>query len=224
MIYDTLLQLPIFQGISAEQLTSIIEKTPFQFRKFKEGEVIAERGEICDRLVFVLNGTVRLEMPTFDGRVLITQEMEGPHTMPFYYLFGAQTTLPGMLIACTDVGIMELDKQHFLKLLQSNEIPLVNVLNMLSTHAQKQHLALDFAGKISDVERLASWLLAYTERASKNIYVTANEEDWCLLLHAKPAEFWRAVAIFEGKGVIESSGGVLKLIDRYALRSYVNFK
>jgi len=224
MIYETLLELPIFQGITTEQLTAILEKTPFHFRKFHAGETIVGRGDLSDRLRFILSGTVRHEMPTYSERILIAEEFSAPHTMPFYYLFGVQTTSPGMLTALTEVGVMELDKPHFLQLLQSNLIPLVNVLNMLSTHAQKQHLALDFTGKSNDLERLSSWLLAFTERKGQNTHVIATEDDWCQMLHMQPADFWRAVAVLEGKKIVESAGGVLKLIDRYGLRSVVNSK
>jgi len=224
MIFDTFLQLPIFQGMSIEQLTAVLEKTPFEFRKFAEGEVIAEAGEQRDSIVFILSGIVRKEMPTFDGRIIISEDFEGPHTLPFYYLFGAQTTSPSRLLAQSSVGIMELAKPYLLQLLRDNEIPLVNVLNMLSTHAQKQHKAMDFVGKENDLERLASWLLAYTDRHGRNIQLTASESTWCQMLHLQPNDFWRIVAGLEGKKIVEVDGLNLKLLDRYALRGIVNSK
>ncbi|MDO4497418.1 MAG: Crp/Fnr family transcriptional regulator [Bacteroidales bacterium] len=224
MIYDVLLQLPVFQGITKDQLTGILEKIPFHFQKYQPEEVIVSSGDPCDSVLFVLSGTVTHEMPTYDGRVIVKQDFEGPYTMPFYYLFGVSTNMPSRLVAKNVVGIMKLEKKHFLDILQSTTIPLVNVLNMLSTHAQKQHQVMDFMSQKAVLARLASWLLTYTDRVGKDIFITASEADWCKMLNTDPADFWRNVAILEGKHVIEQIDEGLKLIDRYALRGFVGNK
>ena len=44
MMYDLMLELPIFQGLSHTQLTSILEKVPFHFKKYKPNDTCG-RGE-----------------------------------------------------------------------------------------------------------------------------------------------------------------------------------
>ena len=223
-MYELMLQLPIFQGLSHAQLTEIIEKIPFAFRQFSEGEVIHERGELCDNVLFVLNGKVQQTTPTFGGRIHIVQEFQGPHTLSFYYLFGAETQSISQLEALTKVGMMKVGKVQFIKMLQSNNIMLVNVMNMLSTHAQKQHLAMEFTGLSEPALRLASWLLAFTDRKATAIRVESPEEAWLSLLRLDSASFWRCVTILEGRGCVEIENGNLKLTDRYALRRFVGEK
>ena len=42
-MYDTLLQLPLFQGLCKDDFTSIIEKVKFHFHQFEAGEdILAE--------------------------------------------------------------------------------------------------------------------------------------------------------------------------------------
>lgn len=223
-MYDLMLQLPIFQGLSYDQLTGIVEKIPFSFNRYAPGEVIHARGELCDGVLFVLSGTVRQVTPTFGGRIRIIQDFTGPHTLSFYYLFGAETHSNSELVAVDQVGMMHVEKSHFLKMLQQNSIMLVNVLNMLSTHAQKQHLAMEFTGLSDPTLRLASWLLAFTDRKASWITVDAAEESWLSLLRLDAPSFWRCVAVLEGRECVEMEKGILKLIDRYALRRYVGEK
>ncbi len=223
-MYDILMQLPVFQGISADQLTEIIEKIPFHFSHCEKDDVILRRGESCDCITFILSGSVRMTSPSFDGRISTVQDFAAPYTMPFYNLFGAETHLHDTVVALEYTGIMQLDKTNFLKVLQSNKILLINVLNMLSTHAQKQHKALDFGGEADPVLRLASWMLALTERAAFQIMLLASPEDWCKMLQLDEPSYWRCVATLEGEKVLESVGGKLKLIDRYGLRTYVGRK
>lgn len=223
-MYDVLMQLPVFQGISSDQLTDILEKIPFDFRHFEMGQTILKEGDVCDCATFILSGKVRMFTKTFGGRVNIEQEFEAPYTLPFYNLFGAETHLHDTVMAASSAGIMQLDKLNFLRVLQQNQILLINVLNMLSTHAQKQNKAMDFSGEPDPVLRLASWMLALTERSASDITLYASTEDWCNMLQLDESSFWRCVATLEGEKVLESEGGKLKLIDRYGLRTYVGRK
>jgi len=223
-MYDLMLQLPIFQGLSYDQLNGILEKIPFSFRRYTSGEVIHGQGDLCDGVLFVLSGTVSQITPTFGGRIKIVQDFTGPHTLPFYYLFGAETHSNSELRAVDQVGMMHVEKSQFLKMLQQNSIMLVNVLNMLSTHAQKQHVAMEFTGLSDPTLRLASWLLAFSDRKAARITVEATEESWVSLLRLDVSGFWRCVAVLEGRECVEMQGGLLKLIDRYALRRYVGEK
>lgn len=223
-MYELLMQLPVFQGISDEQLTEIIEKIPFSFCQYEPGQVIIPQGEVCHSLTFVLSGTVRTQTPTFGHRVQIMQAFEAPYTMPFYNLFGAETRHHDTVSAETRVGIMQLDKANFMRVLQQNPILLINVMNMLCTNAQKQHKAMDFSGESDPVLRLASWMLAFTERVAKTIVFDAELSDWCDLLQVDEASFWRCVATLEGLHIVDTDGRKLKLIDRYALRTFIGRK
>ena len=49
-MYDVLLQLPLFQGVSRMKMSEIIEKTRFHFLKYQDNEIIAHRGEECTHM------------------------------------------------------------------------------------------------------------------------------------------------------------------------------
>lgn len=223
-IYEVMLQLPVFQGLSREQLDGIVEKIPFDFHRYTPGEMIYSAGERCDYVNFVLNGTVLQETPSFGGKIRIVQEFSAPHTLSFYYLFGAETRSINSLKAVNQVGVMSVDKAQFLRMLQQNDIMLVNVLNTLSTHAQKQHVAIEFTSLEDPSLRLASWLLAFTDRKASCTTIEASEDAWQGLLRLDAPSFRRCVSILEGRGCVDMENGILKLIDRYALRHYVGEK
>ena len=46
-MFDTLLQLPLFQGLCHEDFTSILDKVKLHFIKHKVGETIIESGSPC---------------------------------------------------------------------------------------------------------------------------------------------------------------------------------
>ena len=53
-MFDTLLQLPLFQGLCHEDFTSILDKVKLHFIKHKVGETIIESGSPCKHLCFLL--------------------------------------------------------------------------------------------------------------------------------------------------------------------------
>ena len=52
--YKVLLQLPLFQGMTANELHDIVACIPFHFHKYAEKEVIAHEGEIVITSPFYL--------------------------------------------------------------------------------------------------------------------------------------------------------------------------
>lgn len=223
-MFDKLLQLPIFMGLTRDQMTEILEKVPFHFQKFKPGEIMCHPGDLCENVTFVLSGKLRQVTPTFCNRVTITQDFLAPHTLSFDNLFGADIHHLSALYAVETTGVMQLSKEHFLKCLQINPILLINTMNILSTHAQKQHKAMDFSGETDPVLRLSSWMLAFSDRPATTIAFDAKVTDWCNMLQLDQAGFWRCVAMLEGEKVVEVLDGKLFLIDRYGLRSFVSRK
>lgn len=221
-MYERMLQLPIFQGLSEQQLTEIIEKIPFSFMRFNEGDVISQAGDVASHVTFILSGKVRYVTPAFGGEALIQQDFEGPHTMPFYYMFGAETRNGSTLTALEPVGVMQLDKGGFLTLMQFSPIIVVNVMNILSTHAQRQHRALDITAEPDKTMRLAQWLLAYTDHRSTDIVINAPIRTWCQMLQLSAQDFWDSFSCIEKHGCIELFGKKLRLKDRYGLRGLVN--
>lgn len=220
--YDVLKELPMFQGISTEQLTHILEVIPFDFRTYTRGEVISRGGELVGGATFLLSGEVLLETPIFNHRVKIEQRFQAPYTFSLHHLFGAEMTARSTMIAASErTGLMTLSKNDFLRILHENEIALINVMNMLCTRAQKQHKAIDFSGETDPVLRLASWLLAFTERSATEVCAIAPQEDWCDMLQLDVPAFWRCVATLEGQKILDSEDGRLKLLDRYGLKSLV---
>lgn len=221
-MYDTLMQLPVFQGLSKEELTHILEVIPFEFMTFNEGDVIFRGGEDCRGATFLLSGCIRLETPIFNNKVTIKQLFVPPYTFSLHHLFGADMKARSTMYAHKDrTGIMVLRKVDFLRILRENEIALINVMNMLCTRAQKQHKAIDFSGENDPVLRLSSWILAFTERSAHEVTFVAKEEDWCDMLQLDKPSLWRCVATLEGQHLVESIGGRLKLLDRYGLKSFV---
>ena len=121
-MYDVLLQLPLFQGVSRVKMSEIIEKTRFHFLKYQDNEIIARRGEECTHMKFIVSGSARAELKNINGKIRVTETLHAPNILYPNHLFGRNTTYPSEVTAKENCGIMQIDKQAFVTLIQQSPI------------------------------------------------------------------------------------------------------
>ena len=66
----TLVNNPLFRGITPEKLLADLEEISFHTRSYKKGEILARQGDVCNRLVILTKGSVRGEMIDYSGESL----------------------------------------------------------------------------------------------------------------------------------------------------------
>ena len=90
-MFDTLLQLPLFQGLCHEDFTSILDKVKLHFIKHKVGETIIESGSPCKQLCFLLKGEVSIVTSSKENIYTVIEQMEAPYLLEPQSLFGMNT-------------------------------------------------------------------------------------------------------------------------------------
>ena len=90
-MFDKLLTLPLFQGISKQSLSQLVEKYPFHFLKYKKGDTIIEQGDVCTHMRFVVSGSVNVVIESSKTKVELSQTLDAPEVIAPDYLFGRTT-------------------------------------------------------------------------------------------------------------------------------------
>ncbi len=135
-MFNTLLQLPLFQGLQQDDFTSILEKVKLNFRKHKPGELLLRHGTPCNQLLFVLKGEVSRLTVHPDGIYAITEYIAAPSLVEPYTLFGMHTTYSSTYRATMPVDTVSISKSYLLKELFKYEIFRLNYLNIISNRSQ----------------------------------------------------------------------------------------
>lgn len=218
-MYESLMTLPLFKGVSHERLSEIVGKIPLAFLKYMPGEKVMDSGDPCTGLKFVLKGSVRLSLHNVNDRLRIQQTLEGPAVISPDFLFGRDTNYPSTGTAIDTVSIIQIEKKDFLELLRVDEIVMYNYLNILSTNAQKSVngvLALT-AGSLE--ERIAFWIIALTQLSGKDIVLQAKHRDLYTLFGVQRSSFIAALDTLKAKGIIEYTPNEIHVLSRRELRS-----
>lgn len=176
-MYDTLLQLPLFQGLCKNDFTNIIGKVKLHFRKYNADDIIVEQGEPCDQLVFLLNGEI-ISQATDNQQIYSLFETFGsPFVIEPYSLFGMQTSYTATYRARGEVNIVTIDKSFVLSELNNYEIFRLNYLNILSNRAQVANDKLwnSHIGNIQD--KILNFLLARAMKPEGEKVLKVKMED-----------------------------------------------
>lgn len=135
-MYEQLTRLPLFQGATKEQIVDIIERLPLHFVKLNAGDKATGRGERCEHVRFIVSGSVNVTQPGDNDT--LRYRLDAPDVLGPECLFGINPHYPFDATAGSDgCGLLLLAKRDFLTMLESNRIFMFNILNMLSTMAQR---------------------------------------------------------------------------------------
>ena len=141
-MYESLLRLPYFQGMSKDEITSILDKVAFDFQNLSDGETICSTGECCDKFIIVTNGDAQSTIAAPDGSYSLTEEISSPYAIEPYSLFGKETTFKRRYTAKGNCTILVIDKQYLFSEFTKYKIFTINFLNLISHRAQMQSHAI----------------------------------------------------------------------------------
>ena len=218
-MYENLMTLPLFKGISYARLSEIVGNTRLAFLKYLPGETMLTAGDPCTHIKFIISGKVRLTIRNESDRVRVSQTLTAPAVISPDFLFGRNTLYPVTATAIDTVSVMQIDKNDLIQLLQSDEIFLFNYLNILSTNAQK---AVDGVLAITSgslEERIAFWIIALTQMDSDEIVLTAKQRDLYSLFGVQRSSFIAALDSMHARGILDYSPNEIRVRSRRALRS-----
>ena len=216
-MYEKLMELPLFQGVSRDKLSELIEKTPFHFVKYNKGQQIVSANDNCTHIRFIISGDVRIDISSTNRRGAVSETLSGPDVIGADYLFGRNTFYPFNATALTECGILQIVKADFINILMSDKVFLFNMLNMLSRNSQKSTFGIMALSSGSIAERLAFIVTSLTQKGSKDIKIVYKQKDLCSILGVQRSSLIHALEKMNIDGVIDYTMTEIKVNSREAL-------
>lgn len=220
-MYENIMTLPLFRGVSYAKISEIIETSRLHFLKFSKGEVIAQAGEMCTHVRFIINGSVRLTIACKD-QISVEQTLKSPDVISPSYLFGMDNTYPGTAVAYDDdTAILQITKSDYLKILDKDEVFMFNYLNLLAKGAQANMSGLQALIGESAEHRIAYWILSFTQDDATDIKVNFSPEQLPDIFGIDGEEALQALEKMTKKGLIYFSPDGIVVGSRRALRDII---
>lgn len=169
---------PLFRGITPERLFADLEEISFHTRSYKKGEILAQQGAVCNRLVILTKGSVRGEMIDYSGCLIKVEDIAAPRAIAPLFLFGEENRYPVEVTANEPTEVIELPKSSVLRLFRKNEQFLENYMNLSANYARTLSDKLFFMSFKTIRQKLASYLLRlYKQQQQTHITLDRSQQE-----------------------------------------------
>ena len=169
---------PLFRGITPERLFADLEEISFHTRSYKKGEILAQQGAVCNRLVILTKASVRGEMIDYSGRLIKVEDIAAPRAIAPLFLFGEENRYPVEVTANEPTEVIELPKSSVLSLFRKNEQFLENYMNLSANYARTLSDKLFFMSFKTIRQKLASYLLRlYKQQQQTHITLDRSQQE-----------------------------------------------
>ena len=136
-LYDHLLQFPLFQGMSRDNLAKVAGHTKFGFMKYGAGQTVVKDEEPCIQLYFLLSGSVQVETRADDRSYRVVEQLSAPYMLQPEAIFGYHQRFTHTFTAISETSFITIDKEEVMRLSEEFLVFRLNLLNIFATQTQK---------------------------------------------------------------------------------------
>ncbi len=137
-IFDKLLQFPLFQGMSRDDLEIVAGHTRFGFIKLNAGKTVIKSGDPCRQLYFLINGSLKVRTYADDYGYYVEEHISAPFIIQLESVFGYYQRYTHDFFAQTDVNFLTIDKEEVVRLTEDFLVFRLNIINHYATQTQKK--------------------------------------------------------------------------------------
>ncbi len=176
-IYETLSQSPVFKGMKPLEIEETLKRVPHRMIKYKKGNIIAFRGDQCERLLVLIEGDVRGEMVDFDGKAMEVETISAPKPIAPAFIFGEKNVFPVDVVADQHVLVLSIPKNSLIQLFQINKTVLNNFLDIISSKAHFLSERLWFMSFKTIKEKFAHYIFRLLKPGEDKVILPKNQQE-----------------------------------------------
>lgn len=136
-IFNLLLTLPLFQGMSRADMQEAVAHTRLGFETYERGDVLVRSGDRCTHQLILVAGQLSVTTQSADGTYHLQEVVNGPLLLQPERLFGLTQTYTRTFSTHTSCQILAISKTELVRLGAKFDIFRINLLNTITTQAQR---------------------------------------------------------------------------------------
>lgn len=211
-MYESLLSLPYFQGMSKDDITAILDKITFEFKNYTDGEIIYNCSDKCSHFAILTKGTIACTHTSPDGTYSITEFIPAPYAIEPYSMFGYNTNYKNTYSASGDCTILTIDKQYLFSEFTKHNIFTINFLNLISRQAQKVGHLIWHHTPSSIEGRIINFIAMRCETPTGIKHINIKMERLASILCETRLNISHALNDLQEKGLIELHRGAISIL------------
>jgi CRP/FNR family transcriptional regulator, dissimilatory nitrate respiration regulator len=159
LLIDRLRLNHLFKNISSEEMDTMMEDVPYKIKNYSKEYRIANKGDVCNRLIILLKGSVRGEMIDLSGKLIKIEDINAPRALAPIFLFGSDNHFPVEVTTNEDCEVIIFSRESVLNLFQLHRQFLENYLNISANYAVLLAEKVNFVSFKTIRQKITSYLL-----------------------------------------------------------------
>ncbi|MGN1375099.1 MAG: Crp/Fnr family transcriptional regulator [Prevotella sp.] len=136
-LHNRLLELPLFQGMSRNDIDEAISEIKPRPLSYSRNKVIISESDVCDKLFFLLRGTMTSVCFSDDRGYSVSEKLHAPNIIEPERIFGLTQRYTRTYKAAEECDFICISKMDMLYLADKYEIFRLNLLNIICTRSQR---------------------------------------------------------------------------------------
>lgn len=217
-MYQVLEQSPLFNGLNIDQISEKLAAIHTQVRHFSAEQLIIQSSEELRGIYIVIEGTVRGEMNSYDGKVIKIEDIGPSRVIAPAFIFGENNCSPVHILANSSSELLYIQKREFLALLQNDPQILMNYLNIISSRAQFLTEKIKFLNFKSIKEKFVHYILSISKKTDSDCFrVDLSQEKLADLFGVTRPALARIIKQLNDDLIIATKGKEVTILNREAL-------
>jgi CRP-like cAMP-binding protein len=202
-MYEQLSQSPMFKGIPGQEIKELLNRVQHRFIAYKKGKTLASRGDKCEKLMILINGSVRGEMIDFNGKAIEVETITAPRPIAPGFIFGKNNFFPVDVVAEQDITVLSIPKPSLIQLIQLSKAVLNNYLDIISNRAYFLSERLWFMSFKTIKEKFAHYIFTLLKPGETKVVLPKNQQELSEFFGVSRPSLARVIGEMEEAHVIE---------------------
>lgn len=176
-MFERLLHLPLFQGLSIQELSDVMAHVRLDFVNYHRGDEIVTQGEPCRGLIYIINGIIASEYTDARKRFVLLEQLPQVGLLEPYNMFGMYQRYSRTYSFDTDGSTLYIDRRTMLQRLMMHDIVKINLLNIVSNRYQQTLRQLCEAPGNTTKEKIVNFFYTYaaSPKGTKEVKIKMTE-------------------------------------------------
>ena len=221
-IYEQLSRSPVFKGIPTHEIGELLNRVQHRFIAYKKGKTLASRGDKCEKLMVLINGSVKGEMIDFNGKAIEVETIHAPRPIAPGFIFGKNNVFPVDVVADQDITVLSIPKPSLIQLIQLDKAVLSNYLDIISNRAYFLSERLWFMSFKTIKEKFAHYIFTLLKPGEDRIVLPKSQQELSEFFGVSRPSLARVISEMQEAQVIEHNRKEIIIKDPEKLKAMLD--
>jgi CRP-like cAMP-binding protein len=217
-MFKKLSQSPVFEGLHPQEIKQLLNSVQYSYRTYHKGNNLAFRGDTCDSLMILIEGTVKGEMLDLSGKLMEVETIHAPLPLAPAFIFSKDNRFPVDIVAQEDLTVIFISKSSLIMLFQTHQGILNNFLNIISNRANFLSNRLYFMSFKTIKEKFIHFLLSIAKSDSDKITLPKSQQELSEFFGVTRPSLARVIGELKKENIIEIKGRSLIIKNKNLLK------